>query len=78
MPRPFSAQVTPSYAQVALFLKSALVGPGSWTLHVLPLTVSVRQYVSEAAEATVRVGETPESIATSSDVFMRTYVPLSA
>jgi len=43
-PRLFSVvRARDRYVQVALFLYEELEGPGPETLHVLPLTVSVRQ-----------------------------------
>ena len=66
-----------NYAQSSLFLKSALDGPGPSTLHVFPFTVSVRQYEESVADATVRVGDMPSSIATRASAVMPTYVSFS-
>jgi hypothetical protein len=61
--------------QAAFATKLVLEAPGPRTLHVFPLTVSVRQYDAAAAEATVSVLETPWSIATSLAGVRPTYEP---
>ena len=42
-PRPFGVKLECAYVQLLLAWKSALDGSGPAALHVLPLTVSVRQ-----------------------------------